>query len=453
LQPLRDCGNGSEIGVGVTGDVPAHDAAGIVRDLEAVEESRVPVHSTSGTGRRLAIGILVLGVALCLGFWYAHHRNAIAAEALAHEANEAAQAAAPVDVVRVSYSSPNASLELPGETRGWYQSTIYARVNGYVGKWWADIGDRVTKGQVLATIETPELDEQLNAAKAQVNADQADVKVAEANQNFAQVNNTRFQDSPPGVVAEEERDKAKADFQAAGARLHSAKARVALDEAQVKRLTSIKNFQKVVAPYDGIITARRIDIGDLVTAGSTTNTTPLYDMTQSDRIRIYVDVPQSASTEIHDKMPAVATADEYPGRNFTGEVARNSSAIDPNAKTLRVEVDIQNSDLTLKPGMYVQVGFQTSTVHPLVEIPAAALTFRTGGPEVAVVDANGVVHFRPVTIARDMGSVVELTSGLSAGDMVALNISNQISDGDKVQANVENDSTHPSPSTPHLAAR
>lgn len=445
MQPRRESGNGSE--------VIAPDAAGIVRELEQSEGSHVPVQSSPGTGWRLAIGILVFAIVLCGVFWYSHHRNATAASDLARAATQAADAAAPVDVVRVSYSSPIANLELPGETRGWYQSTIYARVSGYVGKWYADMGDHVAKGQVLAVVETPELDQQLNAAKAQVNADQAEANVAEANRSFAEQDyKKRYEKAPPGVVSEQERDKTKSDFYAAEARLKSAQARVMLDNAEVSRLTSMQNFQKVVAPYNGVITARRVDIGDLVTAGSTTNTTPLYDIAQCDRIRIFVDVPQAAIMEVHDKTPAVATAEELPDRKFTGQVARNSSAIDSEAKTLRVEVDIDNPDLALKPGMYVQVGFRTNNGHPKVQVPAAALAFRSGGPQVAVVDSNSVVHFHDVTISRDMGNVVELGSGLSAGDLVALNISNQIGDGDKVEPNVENDSTPPA-SAQHLAER
>jgi RND family efflux transporter MFP subunit len=440
-------GHGSEV------VAPAPDAAGIVHELEAAEESCVPVQSSPGTGRRLAIGILILAVVLCGAFWYGHHRNGTAASDLARAATERADAPAPVDVVRVAYSSPIANIELPGEARGWYESTIYARVSGYVGKWWADIGDRVKKGQVLAVLETPELDQQLNAGKAQVNADQAEIKVAETNRDFAQTTYTRWKDSPRGVVSEQERDKTKSDFYAAEARLKSAQARKTLDEAEVNRLTSMTSFQKVVAPYDGIITARRIDIGDLATAGSTTNTTPLYNIVQCDRIRVLVDVPQASSNEVRDNMPAIATVGEFPDRKFMGVVARNSSAIDPDAKTLRVEVDIENPDLALKPGMYVQVSFRTTSAHPKVEVPAAALAFRSGGPQVAVVDSSGLIHFHDVTISRDMGNVVELAAGLSAGDLVALNISNQISDGDKVEPTVEDNSTSPASSGQHLGER
>ena len=206
----------------------------------------------------------------------------------------------------------------------------------------------------------------------------------------------------------------------------------------------------MTAPYDGIITARHIDIGDLVTAGSTSGNAAIYDIVKADKIRVFVDVPQSPRRKSRWAFPRWRRSPNMAMREFSGKVARTADAIDPIAKTLRVEVDIENSDLALKPGTYLVVHFKANVAHPSVQVPAAALTFRSGNPQVAVVDADGKVHFHDIAIARDMGSFVEVASGIAAGDRVALNISNQINDGDKVQATGEGEPTT-TPGERHVA--
>ena len=402
------------------------------------EHSHVPVHAAPGTGRRITIVVIVLVVALALGFALRYHHNASAETALDSGTLAAADAPPPVDVVTVTRVSPQHELVLPGEARAWYQSTIYARVSGYIGSWQADIGDKVKKGEVLALIDTPELDDQLKAAEAKVAADRSEVTVAQANLAFADSTYKRWKDSGKGVVSDQEREQKKAEFLSASAHLNAANSQVELDQSEVNRLKDLTSFKKVEAPYDGVITSRKVDIGDLVTAGSTSGNTPLYDIAQSDKIRVYVDVPQAVSAEVRNGTKATATLQEYPGRVFTGVVARNSQAIDEAAKTLRVEVDFDNADQgsapgALQPGMYLEVRFTTTDRKPPVQVPASALNFRSGGPAVAVVGNGGVVKFHEVTIARDLGNVVELDGGVSEGDRVALNISSQIADGDRVQ--------------------
>ncbi|HSU66389.1 MAG TPA: efflux RND transporter periplasmic adaptor subunit [Tepidisphaeraceae bacterium] len=419
-------------------------------DRPHVEPSHVPVNPAPETGRRLVIGLVILAVVLVVGFLFRHHANAAAEEDLTSQTSQAADAPAPVNVVRVSTSSPVHALILPGEARAWNESAIYARVSGYLGSWHADIGDKVKKGESLALIDTPELDDQLKAAEAKVAADRSEVVVGQANEGFAESTYNRWKDSQKGVVSDQEREQKKADYLAAVARLKAAESQVELDQSEVNRLTDLTNFKKVVAPYDGVITARRTDIGDLVTAGSNSGNTLLYEIAQADKIRVYVDVPQAASIDVKDGTKAQVLAGEYPGRIFDGTVARNSQAIDPIAKTLRVEVDVDNPDLTLKPGMYLEVRFSTTESTPPLQIPASALSFRSGGPEVAVVGADGRVQFHPVTIAHDLGTTVEIESGLSSGDLVALNISNQIANGDKVQPTIQ-ESPAEAPKPPHVA--
>jgi RND family efflux transporter MFP subunit len=411
---------------------PSPEARAAAEPLKSSDHSHVPVHSNSGTGGRLLILILLLVAGLVAAFIFRHVRNARAEVSLSHQTAQSAEAPPSVDVVRVSYGSPTHLLTLPGETRAWYKSTIYARISGYVKNWTGDIGDRVKEGQVLATIDTPELQDQLKAAQAKVAADLSEVRVAEATEKFDKSTNKKFSGAGQGVVSDLEREEKQAETDTSIAKYDAAMSQVNLDQADVNRLKDMEKFENVVAPYDGVILQRHIDIGDLVTAGSTANTTSLYVVAKSDQIRIITDVPQTASNEIKVGMPATASAREFPGRTFRGTVTRTSSSIDTVSMTLEVEVDVPNPNLELVPGMYVQVSFQTKAAHAPLQIPASAINFRTGGPLVAVVDSRGMVHFHNVTISRDMGDVIELGSGVSPGDRVALNISNQVSEGDKV---------------------
>ena len=385
----------------------------------------------SSTGRRLRLFAGAFAVILLAAFYVVQQSRSHQEAALEASTLQSTAQAPPVEVITVSTAPPTQELTLPGETRGWYNSTIYARVNGYVANWIVDIGDKVKKDQVLATIDTPELDAQLEAAQAQMKASQAEVTVKESEVDFAKTTYDRWHDSPKGVVSDQEREDKKARYDAAKAQLNAAQARVALDQANVDRLTFLTSFKQVTSPYDGVITDRRVDIGDLVTAGSTASTSPLYGIAQTDQIRVFVNVPQTASMEITDGAPAAVKASERPDKTFQGRVTRTSRAIDRKARTLRVEVDLQNKDQALLPGMYVQVDFHLKPTN-FPQVPASAMVFRAGGPQVALIENNDTVKFRDVTIARDNGNFVELASGVSAGDKVALNISSQIASGDKV---------------------
>jgi RND family efflux transporter MFP subunit len=411
------------------------DAAGSTAALEDLAPP--PAHSPPPPpkmGLKLTVFALLLAAALAIGFFFVQRHKADEAAALG--ANSVLQEGAPpsIDVVNVTYAPPSESVGYPGDTRGWYQSTIYARVDGYVGKWFVDIGDRVHQGQVLATIETPDLDAQLQAAQHQLMVSQSQVDVVKANVDFAKSTYERWRNSPKGVVSEQEREEKKAEYASSVAQLKAAEAKVSADQADVDRLNAFESYKQVTAPYDGVITIRHIDIGDLVTAGSTANTSSLYDVAQISEIRVFVDVPQRATAGMDVGVPAVATANEFPDKKFEGKIARTSHAIDPATRTLHVEVDLDNPDLVLMPGMYVQVQF--SIPHKeLLRVPASALLFRSAGPQVAVVGNDGTVSFRSVQIAIDNGDFVEIGSGLWANEKVALNLSNQIAEGDKVVAN------------------
>lgn len=392
----------------------------------------------AATERKLKIFALLVAILLLAGFLAVHFKKAADEKELAHNTSEETSAAPIVDVVRALNAPASSPLTLPGATAAWYESTIYARVDGYVGSWTADIGDHVKQGQVLATIETPDLDAQLAAAQAKLKSDRALVVARQADADFAKTTYERWKNSPKGVVSEQERDEKKAGYDSAVAQLDEAQAQVGLDQADVDRYTALTQFKQVTAPYDGVITERKIDIGNLVTAGSTANTTPLYRMVQDDPMRVFVDVPQSAANDIKTETAAQIMANDIPNRVFNGKVTRTADAINAQTRTLLVEVDLPNHDHALVPGMYVDAEFQVPA-EGLLQVPAAALVFRPSGPVVAVVGDDNRVSFHKVTIARDNGDTVDLSSGVAAGDKIVLNISSQIAEGEEVEAHTLKD--------------
>ena len=388
-----------------------------------------------GTGTRIARIAAVVAIALAVGFFVVH-RSKNAAEARLVEATSQGVAEAPaVNVFTIIPSSAPQALKLPGETAAWNETAIYARVNGYVAKWFSDIGDNVTTGQTLALIDTPELDAELLAAKAKLNAAIAQVAVKQARADFAVTTDQRWRESPKGVVSDQERESKKASSAEALAELNAAHAQVMLQQADVDRLTALTQFKEVKAPFDGTIVQRQIDIGNLVTAGSTANTTSLYRLSENTPMRIYVHAPQSVAQQLMKPgMSAVITSSDMPGLRIEGKVSRTAKAINPQSRTIRIEIDVANNDRVLVPGMYVQAEFELAA-GAQIQIPAAAMLYRSGGPQVAVVDPTGAVSFRDVTIASDDGNVVAIGSGLSVGEKVALNLSSQIAAGAKVRAN------------------
>ncbi len=414
------------------------DNAPIARAAKPGDDpARKPTSYGPRTGRRLQIAAAMVAIVLLAAFFVVRYVRGAVENELAWDTKEQASQPPAVVVVTASEAPSTASLTLPGNTAAWYESTIYARVSGYVAKWSVDIGDPVEKGQVLATIETPDLDAELAGAEAKLKSAEADVHVREAQAIFAKTTYERWRDSPKGVVSEQERDAKKADDDSAAAQLNAALANVNADRGDVDRLTALSQFKQVTAPYDGTITERRIDIGNLVTAGSNSGTTSLYRMSQDDPMRVFVDVPQSAAADMTPGVPAAVAVNGMPDHLFDGAIVRTARALDPKSRTLRVEVDIPNRNLLLVPGLYVAVNFQLKA-KGVVEVPAAAMIFRSSGPQVATVGEDGTVKFHDVEIARDDGNVVELASGVSPDDKVVLNISNQVADGEKVAATVSN---------------
>jgi RND family efflux transporter MFP subunit len=416
-------------------------------DVAHDEPAPVSTGFDARTGDRVKRGAVIAAIVVVIAFALVGLVRFFDSRTLSKGAEESSAAALPVDVITAHKPKEGEELMLPGQTAAWYETVVYARVNGYVARWLVDIGDRVKAGQVLADIETPELDAELTAARAQLKASRAQVEARRSEAAFAKSTDARWRDSPKGVVSEQERESKKADAQSAAARLYAAEAQVALDEARVQQYGALAEFKQVKSPLDGTVTERKIDVGNLVTAGSGSTTTSLYRISQMDPLRIFVDVPQSAAGDLMQPgVPAQISARGAIGGGYEGKTARAAGAMDPQARTMRVEVDMPNSAHALVPGMYVNVGFQLKA-RGSVEVPAAALIFRAGMTQVAVVDAGSHVQFRNVVIARDNGGSVELASGVNPGDRLVLNISSQVKPGQAVAAR-EADATHaPAPPT------
>jgi RND family efflux transporter MFP subunit len=385
--------------------------------------------------RRLMIFVSAVALALGGGFLFVHHEKTASEAQLAGTTKR--EELPRVDVVTIGPRSSTQALVLPGQTAAWYTGAIYARVNGYIEDWFNDIGDHVKKGQVLATIETPDLDAEFDSAKAKLKLSEDQVLVKQAQLEFATTTYERWRNSPKGVVSDQEREDKKARYGEAVAELEAARSQVGLDQALVDRIAALEGFKRVRAPFDGTIIERRVDLGNLVTAGSTTNTTVLYRVTVDDPLRVFINAPQSTAAELmRVGTSGVITCDYRPNEHFKGSVARTAEAINPEVGTLRVEVDIPNPNHTLVPGTYVNVTFELKS-SGLIEIPTVALLFGTKSPQVAVikdiVDEHGVVDIRDVTIARYNGNAVEISADLEKGDKVGLNLSSQIVNGEKVE--------------------
>jgi RND family efflux transporter MFP subunit len=412
-----------------------HDPEPLPDDTSRTEGGAVSTSFQPGTGRTLKTGAGIAAAILVLCFCVVMLIRLVEAHSLRRGADAAYSTAPPVDVITAQPASVGQDLVLPGQTAAWYETTIYARVSGYVAKWMVDIGDHVKTGQVLAIIETPELDAELSASRAQLKASEAQVAARQAEADFSNTTNERWRDSPKGVVSDQERESKKADYEGATARLFAANAQVALDKSKVDQYTALAQFKQVVAPFDGTITERKIDIGNLVMAGSGSTTTPLYRMAQTDPLRVFVDVPQNSAVELMKPgVPAEIRATGPSGGVFMGAITRSAESLDAQARTMRVEVDMPNANHALLPGTYVNVAFKLQP-RGLVEVPAAALIFRPKSTQVARVDANSKIDFQDVTIARDNGTLVELGSGVKPGDRLVLNISSQIAAGQSVTPN------------------
>ena len=342
------------------------------------------------------------------------------------------QAIPTVALISPQHGAATQRKVLPGTVQAWYEAPIYARVNGYLKDWYDDFGAHVKKGDILAEIETPDLDAQLAGAQAKLNSARAVVVVRQAEKQFAETTYERWRNSPKGVVSEQEQESKQADYNSAVARVNAAQAEVAADQGEVDRLQALEGFKKILAPFDGVVTARETDVGALINAGSGSNGPELFRVADVHKMRIYVQVPQQMSAGIRQGLSAELHLPQYPSKTFKATVATTSSAINLNARTLLVELHAENTDDELQPGAYAQVTFELPSDPNIVQVPTSSLIFRERGTEIAVVGPDDKVELKPVTLGRNLGTEVEILSGLSPSDRVINSPPDSLGAGDKV---------------------
>jgi RND family efflux transporter MFP subunit len=360
---------------------------------------------------RLYAVILVL-IALVLGIWGVVSR-VLARSELAKETGEAA---VPIVVtVTAKRGDTGELLVLPGAVQAYIEAPIYARTSGYLKIWYTDIGTVVTKGQLLAEIEAPEVDQQLTQA-------QADLGTARANESLSNSTNSRWK----GLLATESVSKQDAEEKAGDAA--AKKAAAASAAANVARLRDLESFKHVTAPFAGVITARNTDVGALINAGQSAGT-ELFRISDTHKLRIYVRVPEVYSAITRPGMEAELHFTEQPNRQFAAKTVRTSSALDPVLRTLQVELELDNAAGDVLPGSYAEVHFKLPISAETVRLPANTVLFRTAGLQVAVVDAQRRAHLQSIVIGRDFGSTIEVLSGLKADDEVILNPPDSITEG------------------------
>jgi RND family efflux transporter MFP subunit len=363
--------------------------------------------------RRTRIAVLIVLVLLAIGA--ARTVFVRIANARALEASSTELAKQYVKTALPQTAAAGQTLALPGTLQGFVQSPISARASGYLKRWTKDIGSQVQKGELLAEIETPEIDQQLSQAIAA--RQQAASSLELAKSTVARWENLRKKD----VVSQQDLDERRSG-------LAQATANVAAADANVQRLRQTEGFKRVVAPFAGVITRRNVDVGDLIDAGGSR---PLFLLAQTDPLRVYINVPQAYAQLVKAGQPVVVTQAELRGQSFKGEVARTSGAIDTATRMMQVEVSLPNREGLLLPGAYVQVSLPLAASRAL-SVPANALLFRAEGTRVATVDAEGRVRLRTINVGRNYGETVEVLDGITANDRLILNPSDSLAEGDVV---------------------
>jgi RND family efflux transporter MFP subunit len=310
---------------------------------------------------------------------------------------------------------------LPGNTLPLNEASVFARTNGFVKRWLVDIGDRVQEGQLLAEISAPDVDAQLAQAQADLIQAQANLPLAEANANLAKITLKRFVEAVPGKgVSLLQVDEQQATVKTTAAQVAATKASIQVNEAAVQRFSALQGFQKLTAPFPGVITARNIDPGDLIIADSA-STKELFHIMRTDTLRVFVNVPQVFATGIQVGQDAVVYRREDVRTTYPGKVVRTANALDPNTRTLLTQVNVPNPHDALRPGMYVQVKFIFGRQTPSILLPSAALVVSSSGAQqVAVPDEKHRVQYRTVQLGRDFGADIEVLDGLTDGETVIL---------------------------------
>ncbi|GAC1417517.1 MAG: efflux RND transporter periplasmic adaptor subunit [Acidobacteriaceae bacterium] len=341
-----------------------------------------------------------------------------------------ANAAPPVALEMPVMQQTAQELVIPGNMQAFSMAPIYARSTGYVKAWYRDIGAHVRKGDLLAVIETPELDQQLSQARAQLST-------AQANAGLAKVTAERYQDLvSKNAVSQQDTDNAASALRARNTEVISA-------EANVHRLEELQSFERITAPFDGVVTARNVDVGQLISASGSTeapgpttqnaSSKEIFDVAAIQTLRVFINVPQVHAPDAKNGTLATLTLPQYPGRSFQGKLVRSSDAVDPTTRTLLAEVDVDNRSGELLPGSYTEVHLHTKDPVPALVVPISAIILQPDGLHLAVVDDDSVAHLVRVTPGRDLGSSMEILSGLRPGQAVIANPPDSLTDGEKVR--------------------
>ncbi|QNI32568.1 efflux RND transporter periplasmic adaptor subunit [Alloacidobacterium dinghuense] len=364
-------------------------------------------------GKKL-LWFLVIPCLLCVLGLITLRENAQGGKVLA--ANTHSSLAIPVNVIQANQGEASNEIVLPATLQAYDESPVYARTNGYVRKWYVDIGQRVKSGELLAVIDAPEVDQQLLRARAMLSQSQA-------NLTLAAVTAKRYQELiADNSVAQQQVDQNNQN-------LAAQQANVAAASADVANLEQQQIYEKVIAPFDGIVTERHTDIGDLINAGNSGPGAELFRVSRTSTMRIFIPVPEEYSQQIHDGMHVSVELTELPGQRFDGQVTRSTESINVSSRTLMVEVDVPNPAGKLLPGAYAQVHIKLfAPTRPLL-VPAGSILFQSAGPQIAVVTAEHQIELRKVTIGSDFGNTVEITSGITAQDSIVANPPDYLVDG------------------------
>jgi multidrug efflux pump subunit AcrA (membrane-fusion protein) len=412
-------------------------------------------HEAPALSRRgIVIGAIVLVAALLVfllvGILPARART----HQLAQRSHDAALAdSIPlVGVQRVSRAAAGSDLMLPGTLQSNHETPLYARASGYISHWYTDLGQRVHRGELLATIDAPDLDQQLSQARQQAANANATLQLNRVNLDRWKI---LYHDS---TVTKQELDTFQSNYDASVAS-------VAAADDNVHRLESLVSYERITAPFDGVITERNVEDGVFITSAGTTTTpqaagaggntlignspaTELFRVARTDTVRVYLGIPQAYGPAIHVGLPAALEVQELPGRTFVGRVARTANSVDASSRTLLTEVDVVNADGSLLPGMYAEIHFRFQRAAPPMLIPATAMIFRTGSAQAAIVSADSVVHFHNLRIGRDYGSSLEVDSGLADSASVVTQPSDDLRDGEHVHVRPESESEAPGGQSP-----
>ncbi len=394
--------------------------------------------------------LFVLGIALALGIVYELKQRRTQDQTLAAGVTEDSARTPVVNVGRVRMAPAKSTVELPSQTVALVETPIYARADGYIKQRPVDIGYRVKKGDLLVEIETPDLEQQIEQARATVAQSRASLQqlraslvAAQSNLKLAKTTAARWQTlTDQGVFAKQDLDEklaaaelGEANVQSAQENVKAAESTIQANEFNLKRLQDVKSYDRMVAPFDGIVTARAADsdVGTLVSAGSTTSSREIMRVAQIDTLRVFVNIPQAYAPMIRSGLAAQLLVDDVPGRVFPTSVQNTTHSVDSNSRTMLAVLLVDNKNETLLPGMYSKVRFQLPHAVNVMMLPADALMLPSGGPRVAVVGEDHKVHIVPVTLGRDYGPEIEIDSGLSVGDMVILSPNDAIREGVTVE--------------------